>query len=216
MSFESLLSPCAWLVKWHNCKCLKWVSDITEKFSLFCNFSASRNITTPAVNFGLLSLLLLLLLLMLKLWYYRTATIETLNCWTIEYCKELNKSVMKQSTCSAVICQPGGREQKHDNNKTDSFINHYSLGTLIITIGSSLIDNQKIAKLQFPIVRLIFAIDIITEWHCDGKLVNYILLTRFLQLIVTDWQPDREITFLAHWLASLYDHRQITVNKFRM
>ena len=23
---------------------------------------------------------------------------------------------MKQSTCSAVICQPGGREQKHDTN----------------------------------------------------------------------------------------------------
>ena len=22
---------------------------------------------------------------------------------------------MKQSTCSAVICQPSGREQKHDN-----------------------------------------------------------------------------------------------------
>ena len=39
-----------------------------------------------------------------------------LNCQTIEYCKELNKSVMKQSACSAVICQPSGHEQKHNNN----------------------------------------------------------------------------------------------------
>ena len=75
ISFESLLSPCAWLVKWHNCKSVNdSVSDITEEFSLFCNFSASRSITTPVVYFGLL---LLLLLLMLKLWYYWTA--ELLN-----------------------------------------------------------------------------------------------------------------------------------------
>ena len=111
MSFISLLSPCAWLVKWHNCKC--WndsVSDITEKFSLFCNFSASRSITTPAVIFGLLSLLLLLNcditdLLLLKYW-----TAELLNI-----VNKLNKSVMKQSTCGAVFCQPGGDELKHDN-----------------------------------------------------------------------------------------------------
>ena len=30
---------------------------------------------------------------------------------------------MKQSACSAVICQHGGHEQKHDNNKIQTFIN---------------------------------------------------------------------------------------------
>ena len=49
---------------------------------------------------------------MLKLWYYQTATIDIIEL--LKYCKELNKSVMKQSACTAVICQPGGREQKHD------------------------------------------------------------------------------------------------------
>ena len=58
ISFESLLSPCAWLVKWHNCELVNnSVSDITEKFSLFCNFSASRSIATLTVNFGFYSIL---------------------------------------------------------------------------------------------------------------------------------------------------------------
>ena len=84
--FESLLSPCAWLVKWHNCKCVNdSVSDITKKFSLFCNFSASRSITTQ-----------LLILGYYYYWYWNCDIIELLK-----YCKELNKSVMKQSACSA-------------------------------------------------------------------------------------------------------------------
>ena len=40
--------------------------------------------------------------------------IEQLN-----FCKELNKTIMNKSACSAVICQPGGREQNHDNYKHD-------------------------------------------------------------------------------------------------
>ena len=106
--FESLLSPCAWLVKWHNCKCVNdSVSDIIEKFSLFCNFSASHSITTPAVKFGLL------LLLILKLWYYWTA--ELLNI-----VKNWINRLWKKSACSAVICQPGGREQKHEEQNVRS------------------------------------------------------------------------------------------------
>ena len=83
------------------------VSDITEKFSLFCNFSASCSITTPAVYFWVI---------IIKLWYYWTATTEILNCWIelLSIVNKLNKSVMKQSTCGAVFCQPGGDELKHD------------------------------------------------------------------------------------------------------
>ena len=66
ISFESLLSPCAWLVKWHNCELVhNSISDITEKFSLFCNFSASRSIATPAVNFVFYSILF-----QQPLWYW--------------------------------------------------------------------------------------------------------------------------------------------------
>ena len=48
--FDPLLSPCAWLVKWHKCISVNYViMGITEKFYLFCNFRASCSITAPAV-----------------------------------------------------------------------------------------------------------------------------------------------------------------------
>ena len=115
-SFKSLLSPCAWLVKWHNCELVNnSISDITEKFSLFCNFSASHSIATPAVNFGFYSILF-----QQPLWYWielldMILLIYWLNCWI---CKELNKMIiMNKSACSAVICQPGGHKQNHNINK---------------------------------------------------------------------------------------------------
>ena len=50
INFDPLLSPCAWLVKWHNCNLVNnSIIDITEKLSLFCNFRASSSITALAV-----------------------------------------------------------------------------------------------------------------------------------------------------------------------
>ena len=72
-----------------------------------------------------------------------------LNCGTIEYCKELNKSVMNKSACSTVICQPGGHEQKHDSivwneiklvnmiNFHNIFNNHY----LCVVVAIVMVDN---------------------------------------------------------------------------
>ena len=36
---------------------------------------------------------------------------------------------MKKSACSAVICQPGGREQKHDISKILKRLSHGYLAT---------------------------------------------------------------------------------------
>ena len=50
INFDPLLSPCAWLVKWHKCISVIYIiMAITEKFYLFCNFRASCRITAPAV-----------------------------------------------------------------------------------------------------------------------------------------------------------------------
>ena len=40
---------------------------------------------------------------------------------------------MKQSACSAVICQPGGREQKHDINKFGE-PRTISVGPLVLSV----------------------------------------------------------------------------------
>ena len=73
-------------------------------FSLFCNFSASHSIATPAVNF---------------VFYFYWNMHYYWNCDIIEllkFCKELNKlSVMNKTACSVVICQPSGHEQKHNS-----------------------------------------------------------------------------------------------------
>ena len=41
---------------------------------------------------------------------------------------------MKQSTCSAVICQPGGREQKHDIIITGNLFTKASRSGCIISV----------------------------------------------------------------------------------
>ena len=50
LNFYSLLSACAWLLKWHKCISVIYIiMGITEKFYLFCNFRASCSTTVPAV-----------------------------------------------------------------------------------------------------------------------------------------------------------------------
>ena len=74
ITFDPLLSPHAWLVKWHNCDLVNnSITDITEKFSLFCNCRASSSITAPAVFE----------------WFKTVLTIFyciALNCWILINC----------------------------------------------------------------------------------------------------------------------------------
>ena len=48
MNFDPLLSPCAWLVKWHKCISVNYViMGITEKFDLFYNFKSQLQYNCP-------------------------------------------------------------------------------------------------------------------------------------------------------------------------
>ena len=131
ISFNSLLSPCAWLVKWHNCELVNnSISDITEKFSLFCNFRASHNITAPAVwNW------LKLFIIGEHLWLSILSTLfELLNIdyWLLELCNRINLFMNTISNCH-IICQCGGYVRSRTERKCDICINAQWMSLLMQT-----------------------------------------------------------------------------------
>ena len=122
ISFNPLLPPCAWLVKCHNCELVNnSISDIREKFSLFCNFTTSHNISAPAVwNW-------LKFCLLLENVYDCLSILSTLfellniNYWLLELCIRINH-IMNSNTnclhvcpCSSYVRSP--TERKCDRQK---------------------------------------------------------------------------------------------------
>ena len=101
INFDPLLSPCAWLVKWHNCDLVNnSIVDITEKFSLFCNFRASCSITAPAV-WNCLKLFVTIGEHLLLSWLFLSTLFELLNIdyWLLELCIRINHIMNSNTNC---------------------------------------------------------------------------------------------------------------------